>query len=462
MADWDADDERGEELNTLQSIYPEIVVDSRHSFAITLDLDVVPARPFPVTFDADPSIHHLSCLPPIHLEITLQDGYPTECPPLLKLTASWLSPSILEKLERDGIALWEASEGMLMLFGYISDLQEAAETVFGLTEPSTFSSQLRPLLLDYDAQQTRDKFNRETFECEVCLEPKKGTVCYRMKNCGHVFCVSCLQEGFNNSIKEGDIDNIKCMSMDCGKSGKKKDRILSPNELLQIPLAVDVVKRFANLKRKKRIEKDKSIVYCPRQWCQAPERSSKYPKIDDITQIEEWESEDEVEDAAPPAPDDGPKGAMNIDRLAICEGCNLAFCRLCLASWHGDRQWCQSREANELTKDDQESLNFISQNTTPCPTCSVPAIKSYGCNHMTCFQCKTHFCYLCGSWLQPGNPYQHFNEPKRRACYRRLMDLATGEDVQFGGRRGAEQQAAFWEEEAMRIQAEELDEGSER
>lgn len=30
-------------------------------------------------------------------------------------------------------------------------------------------------------------------------------------------------------------------------------------------------------------------------------------------------------------------------------------------------------------------------------------------------------------------------------------DMANG-DVQFGGRRGAEQLAEFWEEEAMRIQ----------
>jgi E3 ubiquitin-protein ligase RNF14 len=35
-------------------------------------------------------------------------------------------------------------------------------------------------------------------------------------------------------------------------------------------------------------------------------------------------------------------------------------------------------------------------------------------------------------------------------------DMANG-DVRFGGRRGAEQLADFWEQEAMRMQMEEFD-----
>lgn len=44
----------------------------------------------------------------------------------------------------------------------------------------------------------------------------------------------------------------------------------------------------------------------------------------------------------------------------------------------------------------------------------------------------------------------------------RLMDGAEGDmgngAVQFGGRRGAEQAAEFWEQEALRIQMQEFDE----
>jgi E3 ubiquitin-protein ligase RNF14 len=91
---------------------------------------------------------------------------------------------------------------------------------------------------------------------------------------------------------------------------------------------------------------------------------------------------------------------------------------------------------------------------------------------MTCAVCLTHFwyvhpyliynlhsvltchSYLCGAWLNPDNPYAHYNDVKNKQCYQRLMDGAEGEEnaVQFGGRRGAEQAADFWEQEAMRIQ----------
>lgn len=28
------------------------------------------------------------------------------------------------------------------------------------------------------------------------------------------------------------------------------------------------------------------------------------------------------------------------------------------------------------------------------------------------FSGGTHFCYLCGSWLDASSPYKHFNDPK--------------------------------------------------
>jgi E3 ubiquitin-protein ligase RNF14 len=84
------------------------------------------------------------------------------------------------------------------------------------------------------------------------------------------------------------------------------------------------------------------------------------------------------------------------------------------------------------------------------------------CNHITCAQCQTHYCYICSAWLNPDHPYHHFNDPKFKSCFRRLMDGAEGDmengDREWGGRRGAEQLAEFWEEEAMRIQMAEFGE----
>ncbi|KAF2826163.1 RWD-domain-containing protein [Ophiobolus disseminans] len=464
MEDTELDDERAVELSTLQSIYPELIIDANDPYCAALDVLVAPSTPLPVTFEPDQDVQRLSYLPSLHIEINLPTTYPAEISPSIKLstTPRWLPLDVSQKLVDEAKSLWEEYGGGTVLFSYVSSLQEQAETAFGLEE-LTLPSNIRQELVAYSKKLKRELFDKETFDCEVCLEPKKGSACYRMERCSHVFCVACLQDYYNNCIKEGDVNNVKCMSTECGKSGgskRKKDWLLSPKELLQIPMDRETVERFAKIKRKKKIESDPTIIYCPRTWCQGAMRTDKYPKITDVTQMDDSDSEAEEDvtieqDGA--NIDDGVKkrsiGRQDMERLAVCEDCNLAFCIVCLASWHGDFVRCEPRDLNQLTEEDQASLNFILKSTSPCPYCSVPCQKSYGCNHMTCAQCETHFCYLCGSWLNPDHPYQHYNDPKFKHCFQRLMDGAEGEEgVQFGGRRGAEQAAEFWEQEAMRIQ----------
>ncbi|KAJ4987555.1 E3 ubiquitin-protein ligase itt1 [Stagonosporopsis vannaccii] len=457
----DDSDERTEELETLQSIYPELVVASAQPYTATLDLLVAPTKPLPVTFAPDQHVQRLGYLPSLRIEFHLPAEYPNHRPPRVKITTTppWLPESAAQKLAHGATSLWDEYGGGMVLFAYISSLQEQAETCFGIGE-LTLPATMRNELLDYSRRMKRELFDKETFDCEVCLEPKKGSVCYRMERCSHVFCVACLQDYYNNCITEGAVNNVKCMSTECG-GGKKKERLISPKELLQIPISRQQVERYVNIKRKKKMESDPNIIFCPRQWCQGAMRSTKYPKITDVSQIDESDSEaEEVEQQSQSDTPSGPEkrfvGVRGMDRLAVCEDCTLAFCVVCLSSWHGDFVRCEPRDANQLTEEDQASLNFIMKNTSPCAYCSVPCQKSFGCNHMTCAQCKTHFCYLCGAWLDPGRPYQHFNDPKNKGCFQRLMDGAEGDmangDVQFGGRRGAEQLADFWEEEAMRIQ----------
>jgi E3 ubiquitin-protein ligase RNF14 len=465
MADLNAAaDERAEELDTLQSIYPELLRDPADPYAATLDLLVAPATPLPVTFDPELTVQRLAYLPSLHLSIRLPAHYPAAEPPhiVVSTTPPWLPGHVASRLAAEAAALWEEYGRATILFSYIASLQEQAETAFGLGQ-LVLPASLQRELQQHSSYMQRDLFEKETFDCDVCLEPKKGFVCYRMERCGHVFCRACLQDYYNNCIREGDVNNVKCMSADCGRTAdgrRKKDRLLSPKELLKIPLSRDVVERYATIKRKKKMESDSTMVFCPRSWCQGAMRTAKYPKLTDVALIDNSDSEDDqVESKGAPIPD-GPEkraiGVKGMDRLAVCEDCTLAFCLVCLASWHGDFVRCEPRDANQLTEEDQASLNFILKNTSPCPYCSVPCQKSMGCNHITCTQCKTHFCYLCGAWLDPGHPYGHFNDSKNKNCYQRLMDGVEGDmangDVQFGGRRGAEQLADFWEEEAMRLQ----------
>lgn len=259
-----------------------------------------------------------------------------------------------------------------------------------------------------------------------------------MIDCGHVFCVQCLQDFYNNAINEGDLASVRCLAPDCSKkraeaqTSTKKNRKpktqLSPSELLQIPLEHDVVTRYVKLKHKAELESDKNTIYCPRKWCQGAARSKKHRKP---SGFEDTESSDEESDTEAGG---SAKFIAGKDLLAVCEDCSFAFCSRCFQGWHGEFTICAPKtNTGELTEEDKASLEYLKLHTTPCPTCAAPAQKTHGCNHMTCFKCHSHFCYLCSAWLSPANPYKHYNE-ETTGCYMRLWELeeGDGDDVGIG------------------------------
>ncbi|KAL8910433.1 MAG: hypothetical protein Q9171_004271 [Xanthocarpia ochracea] len=485
----EAEDERALELSTISAIYPELLIDPTDHYSATIDIPVEPIRPlfvsFPPTSDggqpglptppdsdgksqslledaasdgrprpamhAHLEVHELSHLPPVQLRIRLPSTYPVEQPPELKLVSEvpWLPEGILRRLECEANNMWEQMGRSQVLFAYIDHLREAAEDAFGLrsseTEAITISPELRIGLLDYDLKAKRAAFERATYECGVCLEPKKGAVCHQMTLCGHVFCVECLQDFYNACITEGDVGSVKCIAPRCGQdekspttpggvSGKrpKRDRTLGPSEMLQIPLDQSMVQRYVMLKRKNALESDRTTVYCPRQWCQGPARSKKTEALDRDDDLESDEERQEGQSQGPQNhTNDADGGSRSADRLAICTECTYAFCKVCKAGWHGDLIICDPNRKAKLTAEEAASEEYIRLHTSHCPTCNAKSQKTHGCNHMICFKCNTHFCYLCSSWLDAHNPYQHFNNPKS-GCFQRLWELEAGDGDDVG------------------------------
>jgi E3 ubiquitin-protein ligase RNF14 len=255
-----------------------------------------------------------------------------------------------------------------------------------------------------------------------------------MIDCGHVFCVECLQDYYNNAIKEGDLTFVRCLDPDCAKkrteaqaANKKKRKVrrqLSPSELLQIPLEPEVVKRYVMLKRKAALESDKNTIYCPRSWCHGAARSKKHRKPVG-TEADESSDEEGENDGQPPKK--APNFVAGNDLLSVCEDCSYAFCSRCYQGWHGEFTICIPKTSTgELTEEDKASLAYLKQHSTPCPTCAAPAQKTHGCNHMICFTCRSHFCYLCSSWLSPSNPYAHYNQAGA-PCHMRLWEGEEGD-----------------------------------
>ena len=494
------EDERAVELATIAAIFPELTFDGTTPFTVSLELLVSPTKPFAIRFpvpteesqpgnllpsprssgstsdtlkQGEPSssaqdILSLSYLPPLILQVTLPDGYPSRSPPAVSVSSllSWLPESILQEIKAAAYTMWEELGREQIVFSYIDFCQQAVEDGFGLAKSESVGLEL-PLdlkvsLLDFDRQIKRQKFEQETFECGVCLgkafrartqwdrnllkhspEPKKGLVCHRLQLCSHVFCVACLQDFYNSCIMEGDVGNVKCLTPHCEKETngaamsdtiqrkkrKKKDRTLDASELLQIPLEQETVQRYVKLKRKKILESDKTTVYCPRQWCQGAARSNKHPKVAEDPQVDDSEVEDDAAEPQiyDPNANDDTLPPPN-ERLCICEDCAFAFCKVCKLSWHGEFARCFPRRKYELTAEEKASEEYLRAHTTPCPTCLARCQKSMGCNHMICYKCDSHFCYLCSSWLQAGNPYIHFNTPGT-SCYMKLFELEEGDGL---------------------------------
>ncbi|KFY19726.1 hypothetical protein V491_04262, partial [Pseudogymnoascus sp. VKM F-3775] len=303
MATTNEDDERTMELSALQAIFPELIIDEKHPFAATLELPVAPLEPVPIVFldtdktpieaDRQLQIHRLSYLPNIHIGITLPDLYPAEKPPILELsaTAKWLPQEKMEGLLKQCKEFWEDMGPDQVLYLFIDHIQESALGAFGLLDGREYlqlSPDLEIELLDHDKSAKQAEFDRKSYDCGVCLEPKRGSICHKLDDCGHIFCRQCLQGFYNNAITEGDLESVKCLDPGCAKrreeelakSGRKRKRkvTLTPSELLLIPLEHEMVKRYVTMRHKIELENDKSTVYCPRSFCQGAARSKKHRK----------------------------------------------------------------------------------------------------------------------------------------------------------------------------------------
>ena len=197
------EDERQVEMDCLAAIFPEMVTDAQDPYSASIELPVNPNTAVKVFFPASaegstPTLptpprpespgdnsqpvfqpaqnlesHNLCYLPPLQLHITLPEGYPSECAPIFKLstTPEWLSRSYLDELQDTGKLMWEEGGHTEVVYGYIDSLQQAAETAFGHLDGKALviPQEFKIALLDYDIKATQAAFDKETFECGVCL-----------------------------------------------------------------------------------------------------------------------------------------------------------------------------------------------------------------------------------------------------------------------------------------------------
>lgn len=194
------EDERQEELDCIAAIFPEILVDPKNPFSVSMEIPVHPTSPVKVLFPASSdglvptpplSTHsgqegktamvpanavesqNLSYLPSLQLRITLPEEYPEKKAPVFELSATpaWLSRKHLDELQGKGEEMWEEAGRSSVVYGYIDFLQQEAEHAFGFAEGGNLEvpQDFKISLLDYDIKATQAAFEKETFDCGVCL-----------------------------------------------------------------------------------------------------------------------------------------------------------------------------------------------------------------------------------------------------------------------------------------------------
>ncbi|KAJ1720246.1 hypothetical protein LPJ53_005097 [Coemansia erecta] len=410
------------EMDALAAIYGEYADDtarfeysSAQPVSGSVEVEVDPGVAQQLIEGIDMSIRHL---PPIKMSFTLPPAYPLRDAPQIDVSCCWLDGQAIEAAKRQLADIWELQQGMGVLHSYIDALKY---DILASVQKATIgsSSNDRETIMAYDRKQKRKEFEAQSYTCAICIEEQSGKHCLQL-SCGHVFCRSCLSSYLGILIEEGSVNQLQCPDMRCRKTAStpvteaEMDELLSPEQ----------ISRYRRLYEQRKIDGDRSrYAWCPRAGCGR-----------------------------------GVESDAQIDRLCQCP-CGYAFCRLCLRTWHGPN-FCEIKSVQKivemyiqavredessvkrlkmekqyglgvlqklLREHEQEhaSIDYIRSSTQQCPKCRFGIEKTYGCNHMHCSQCDTHFCYLCGTLLNKENPTSHFNAASS-GCNRRLFEGIEG------------------------------------
>ncbi|CAG8536946.1 14435_t:CDS:2 [Dentiscutata erythropus] len=360
-------------------------------------------------------------LPPVKIIFAMPNDYPNQKALKFELECLWMRWDWLRKLERKLLQIWEEKKEVVLDY-FAEFIQYEALDYLQITFPLRLNddyiggSMLKTIIHTYNQQAMNQDFANDHFNCGICLEEKRGERCFQLRTCQHVFCQECLSEYFIMLIREGFILQIKCPDPGC-----KSQHKLSADEVSEI-VGPEMGKRYSDLLEKQKLETDPLVTYCPRIICQAPVKKD-----------------------------------SNFEKLCICTKCRFAFCWFCQRTWHGASTPCHldntkkiveeymnadestkaimelrygAKNLEKLVRDataELETDKWVKSNTQPCPQCETPIEKSMGCNHMVCTRCETHFCYLCGHWIDSKEPYKHFNDSKS-PCNQRLFDGVNVDD----------------------------------
>ncbi|KAI0977755.1 hypothetical protein GJ496_008614 [Pomphorhynchus laevis] len=265
--------------------------------------------------------------------------------------------------------------------------------------PNTGNAE-KVVLLQDESNPIAEKRSKGIVLCRLCLSDYLLSDLISLeRSCGHRFCANCLKEMITLSISEGRI-MIECPLIEC-------NQYIHPSDISQIVGEHNPI----ILKYEQFMVRRVLLTIPDSRWCPVPDCS--YAVI--------------------------ATGCASCP-LLTCELCNTEFCYHCQQLWHPN-QTCKEAAANIMMRASSTSKraskskrctkssgssrqqrknrdrrgqiwlthkydNFsytavfekkMRDSIKRCPCCKVAIMKvdDGSCNHMTCSQCGSEFCWLC-------------------------------------------------------------------
>jgi len=201
--------------------------------------------------------------------------------------------------------------------------------------------------------------------CPICFDNISN--CYRLENCKHIFCETCLRTQILLSVDRPKIEGIRCSL--CKEDDMRG--LICVQDLINL-LDASNLEKLWKLTKDTYLDRNQELFHrCPSPDCPQFFRTAY----------------DETE--------------------RTCDYCFLKFCIKCKKTAHGNVP-CETAEKELLKK---------TLKAKQCPKCKMLVEKIEGCDKIHC-HCGAYFCWVCEKQFEDAiSTYEHIRQAHRHFQY---------------------------------------------